>query len=68
MIKSSVSVAMNAALQAWCLRPPSDASQEAQITAHAVAHGVSVQGLRLALRRASLIPAANPRQPAASQS
>ena len=65
MIKSSVSVAMSAALQAWCLRPPSDDSPERQLASHALAHGISVSGLRVALRRANLIPQANPRKPAA---
>ena len=61
MIKSSVSVAMDSALKAWAIKPPTSETLERQIMAHALAHGISVSGLRLALRRASLIPAANPR-------
>lgn len=49
MKRNSLSVAMDAALKAWCLKPPSDDSTGAQIAAHAVAHGVSASGLRRAL-------------------
>ena len=66
MIKSSLSVAMHTAIQAWCVKPASDDSPERQLAAHALAHGVSVSGLRVALRRASLLPPVNPRKPAAA--
>ncbi len=49
MKKSSLSVAMHAALQSWEKRKKSDDSTGAQIAQHAVAHGVSVSGLYRAL-------------------
>lgn len=55
MIRNSLSVSMDAALNAWALRPAPTGSQAAQIAAHAVAHGVSATGLRLALLRAGFI-------------
>ena len=58
-----LSVAMDAAVRAWCLRP--DASTSAQVAQHAVAHGVSVSGLRLALTKAGLLGKQVPRKPAA---
>ena len=54
MIRNSLSVSMDQALKAWALRQPTG-STGAQIAAHAVAHGVSAAGLRLALLRAGLI-------------
>ena len=60
--KSWLSVAMDAAIKSWCLRP--DASTTAQVAAHAVAHGVSVAGLRMALTRAGLLDAPKARKPA----
>lgn len=47
--KGSLSVAMDAAIKAWCLRQPSEESNGAQIARFAVAHGVSASGLRRAL-------------------
>ena len=59
--KTWLSVAMDAAIKSWCLRP--DASTTAQVAAHAVAHGVSVAGLRMALTKARLLDAPKARAP-----
>ena len=54
MKRNSLSVSMDQAIKAWALRQPTG-STGAQIAAHAVAHGVSAAGLRLALLRAGLV-------------
>ena len=59
-----LSVAMSRAIDAWALRNPSEEATSRQIAAHAVAHGVSITGLRMALIRAGLIAAPVKREPA----
>ena len=54
MKKGTLSVAVDAALNAWALREKTD-STSAAIAAHAVAHGISASGLYKALLSAGLI-------------
>lgn len=64
MKPNTLSVAMDTALRAWRVKPASDDTQDRQIHVHALAHGVSVSGLRLALQRAGLIAPRKPRKAA----
>jgi len=54
MKRNTLSAAMEQALNAWALKHDGDSTTE-QIARHAVAHGVTASGLRLALLRANLI-------------
>ena len=56
--RGSLTVEMDAAIRAWCLRP--GASTSAQVAQHALAHGVSASGLWRALKRGGLIAKAAP--------
>jgi hypothetical protein len=51
----SMSVAMDAAIKAWCIKPETTESTSQQIARFAVAHGVSVSGLTNALRAGKYI-------------